>query len=490
MIYRRSLLQHDLAAGGPDRESACGGRLLTGFRRSSAAVRRRQTAERRLGPRAKTVFAPIGVAAVSATADPGRFPDSASKLGRWVGTTSPAPRRVRQPAFQSNGNFEARREGCIRSILSIVGTAAWTNWKAFEGGSVETENFDDELQSDALFVGGPIELGPFTLSTVVRRPGDVGPALIIHGGLHADLNPSPVVAGALAKADSSAYHGGTMSDEIAALVSLLLGVRLRFAGTRRLSGIHRPGSPSAPMLLEVQRLLRPGLASRELIPRALSRRADISRSLLLHSFPTLDESSQVALVRAARAYATALWWANEDPNQAWLHLVTAVEIAAKTRQVQQAEPVSVVREIWPDLWNAMDTADEAGKIALSTLLVPLIKSTKSFIEFIVEYAPDPPELRPAWDQLDWGQLKRHASTIYDHRSKALHEGRPFPYPLLEAPRVDMSGAIQEVPSGLSTAALGAIWHAKEAPMLLSTFEYIVRDALVAWWNGLTTDRVG
>ena len=49
--------------------------------------------------------------------------------------------------------------------------------------------------------------------------------------------------------------------------------------------------------------------------------------------PSLAENFQVELVRAARAYASGLWWANEDPNRAWLQLVTAVEVAAKARQV-------------------------------------------------------------------------------------------------------------------------------------------------------------
>jgi hypothetical protein len=58
--------------------------------------------------------------------------------------------------------------------------------------------------------------------------------------------------------------------------------------------------------------------------------------------------------------------------------------------------------------------------------------------------------------------------------------------MLERPRVEESGAIQEVPDGLNSAGLGGIWLAKDAPMLLSTFEYITRGALLRWWDGLTT----
>ncbi len=78
----------------------------------------------------------------------------------------------------------------------------------------------------------------------------------------------------------------------------------------------------------------------------------------------------------------------------------------------------------------------------------------------------------------------HARRIYVHRSAALHAGKPFPLPMLEQPRSEENGAIQEVPFGLNTGGLGGIWDAKEAPMLLATFEYIPRGALLTWWEEL------
>ena len=219
-----------------------------------------------------------------------------------------------------------------------MGTDAWKNWRAFDSGEPERENYDDELQSDVSFIGGPADFGPFKLSIVIRGVNvghEVGPALIVHGGVHANLIPEIVINGKLAKADSTAYHGGSMSDEIAALVSLIAGVRLRAAGTVRLSGIHDPDDedPGTPILFEVPRLSRPGRGDRELIPSAVRRPTNLDGLDRLAYLPSLAENFQVELVRAARAYASGLWWANEDPNRAWLQLVTAVEVAAKARQV-------------------------------------------------------------------------------------------------------------------------------------------------------------
>lgn len=81
-------------------------------------------------------------------------------------------------------------------------------------------------------------------------------------------------------------------------------------------------------------------------------------------------------------------------------------------------------------------------------------------------------------------MEEHAKLIYGHRSRALHDGKPFPLPMLDWPRWPDDEAIQEVPLGLNTGGMGGVWDASEAPMLLSTFEHIVRGALLRWWGNL------
>lgn len=49
---------------------------------------------------------------------------------------------------------------------------------------------------------------------------------------------------------------------------------------------------------------------------------------LLDSFATAPGRRATALIRAARQYEHALGVANDDPNLAWLQLVSALEIAA------------------------------------------------------------------------------------------------------------------------------------------------------------------
>jgi hypothetical protein len=370
-----------------------------------------------------------------------------------------------------------------------MGTDAWRNWNAFNEHNPETENADNELYSDRHFVGGPSTHGPYTLFLIIglSRPGTtsaVRPAVRLLVGVHASLVPEVLIDGELAPANSDAYHGGTVSDEIAALASLTLGVRLRAAGTSRLSGIHEPGQEHPPIYLEVAPLANPGSPGREYIPAALTRPAHLSQLNRLDSFPDLEEEAQVELVRAARAYATGLWWSNEDQNQAWLQLVTAVEIAANQRQKVKATPQELVEDLWPELWSALQSADDVMQAKVSKQVAPLMRATRKFVDFLTDCAPEPPELRPSFGELDWAEMAQHAKLIYSHRSTALHGGKPFPLPMLEQPRADENGAIQEVPFGLNAGGLGGVWDAKESPMLLSMFEYIARGSLLNWWDEL------
>jgi hypothetical protein len=42
----------------------------------------------------------------------------------------------------------------------------------------------------------------------------------------------------------------------------------------------------------------------------------------------------------------------------------------------------------------------------------------------------------------------------------------------------------EIPIGLAASTKGGVWTAKDLPMLIHTFEYIVRGALLNWWRSV------
>ena len=110
-----------------------------------------------------------------------------------------------------------------------------------------------------------------------------------------------------------------------------------------------------------------------------------------------------------------------------------------------------------------------------------------FLSFMENFLPGPPDERPKWDKVDWACMTDYLRMIYNYRSRALHAGTPFPEPMCEVPHVFDDGVPIERPIGHATGVPEASWLAEDTPMLLSTFEYIVRSALLRWWSELSPE---
>jgi hypothetical protein len=290
----------------------------------------------------------------------------------------------------------------------------------------------------------------------------------------------------MSKTATDAYHGGTLVDEIAALVSLALGIRIR-AGNRTRDFQdnidprgHPVGGRRQPEFLNIyyQRLV---------IPNAKSE-PPLDLLYPLASIPSMSPDDANALIKAARSYQKALLIAEEDPSMSWLFLVTAIEKAAFRWKIGGINKVDILREFKPTLCKKLKTFQRNEEILLIVAeeFINLIGSTKKFIEFMMKYMPKPPLKRPKeWARICWEKdaLKKSLVTIYDHRSKALHEGTPFPLPMCDPAYRQKDGekALSEKPFALAYASRGGTWMNKDIPMYLNTFEYIVRKALLKWW---------
>lgn len=288
------------------------------------------------------------------------------------------------------------------------------------------------------------------------------------------------------KTDAVAYHGGREQDEVAALLALLLGVRLK-AGwpTRRFQmGTDPRGLPITPGVPDPTVPETSPLGP--ILPRLLGQHAFEDTQLLL-KLPDLSPEDAVALVRAARLYQEAVWVAEITPELSWLMLVSAVETAAHRWRSEQA-PIEKLRDFDAKLFDALtQRCGEDLVLRLAKKIAGSFGATREFREFILNFLPGPPpEHRATSHRHPWTDesMRKHMSKIYHYRSQTLHGGTPFPAPLCQPPTVGQDETITEVPDEEGRRVLGAVWSADDAPMLLQTFEYIVRGALTKWWASL------
>lgn len=347
------------------------------------------------------------------------------------------------------------------------GPMCYQNWHAALEDKPLQWTVEFPLYSDVGMIKGQLTkgFGPYQLlntgAFLFPKSTSVRPVMVLRVDEHQEFE-----LGDMDRTETQDYHGGSLCDEIAALVSLCLGIRLK-AGeiSRRFDPKGDPkGSPQAIGLQEVP--MFSGNRCGRVLPEAVGERS-IQNIPLLCKLPKLCPKDAAVLVRSARMYQEAIWVAEAQPELSWLLLVSSVEVAASHSMAGNA------------------------------------KLTGKFCDFIIKLCPRPPETRPSealravWkDEED--AFRRALTVIYRHRSKALHSGIPFPPPMCEAPLEGNN--FSEIPIGLATKARGGTWkhelHQDEknrdegTPMLLHVFEYLVRNALLNWWESMPLEVEG
>ncbi len=363
-----------------------------------------------------------------------------------------------------------------------AGPFSYRNWRALDAGEELSGEAEYPLFSDADIVA-EYAAGPYAIINTIRMGAGPGlsrrPALVLRTGyyLEAELPNWD-------STDDASYHGGLLEDEIAALASLRLGIRLKAGGATREGGKPVAWSRKRDPIV-------PDKPERPVLPRLQPRQSPPQPSLdslaSLTELPQLSVEDAVALVRAARLYQEAVWIAETAPELSWLMLVSALETAADRWRTEKIPPIEILREFES---KVVDRLIQEGGEELATWvakrLAKYIGSTRRFVSFVLEFLPDPPEVRPAeafqhpWDP---DTMEQSLKIVYKYRSHALHAGTPFPMPMCESPHV-IDGVPSERPIG-ATSTLGAVWLQEDIPILLHTFEYVARGALNRWWDSLS-----
>ncbi|NDU87805.1 MAG: hypothetical protein G3I09_06480 [Ferrovum sp.] len=360
------------------------------------------------------------------------------------------------------------------------------NWMARNSGSPISGTFEYPLYSDSRFLQSITNSGsPYNFFNTMPSRAETG---IVQASLILRLDDHlPHMQPDHSKTDISRYHGGSIVDEIAALVSLCLGVRVRAGGVSRYftNPDKEPlGVPVAwdwrpiPSLdLDKDRLVLPHVAgSRKLTE--LHRLGWLLR---------LSPDQSIALVRAARLYQDALWISESEPALAWLMFVSSLETSATQWNSENKTPAERLAESKPDLVKILKEAggDDLVKNVAAQIEASL-GATKKFVDFTLHFFPEPPMKRPrdnfqiSWDKKQMGKVLR---CVYNYRSKALHGGTPFPAPMCEPPFSNSENEYAEKGAiGFSAGSGGGVWLAKDVPINLHVFHHIVRGTLLQWWK--------
>lgn len=369
--------------------------------------------------------------------------------------------------------------------LDLSGPVSCANWKAFDNKQDLRSIIEYPLYTDARIIGEITEgYGPYKfLNTVPSedRPGLLKSSIILRAEFYLNNDLPP-----MNETDTSNYHGGWFPDEIAALVSLCLGIRVKAADeSRRFDGGGDPlGRPtvfrfrSEPIMNLGDRRLK--------LPNAVGAHS-LENLYPIKLMPKLSKEEAIVVIRSARLYQDALWIAESEPALSWLMFVSAIEAGANMWFKGDDSPVSKLEASKPDLYSILEnTGIEGLTESVAKEIVHSLGATNKFIKFMMNFLPEPPENRPReWAQISWSRtsMKAALGKIYKYRSEALHGGIPFPAPMCNGEMM-IEERMAEKPTGIACSTLGGVWLAEDTPMLLHMFEYIARGVLINWISSL------
>lgn len=385
--------------------------------------------------------------------------------------------------------MQAEKPTSIAGDAAVAENELTANWRCFNAGHDARGMVEVPIYTDADISSDNVEVGPYLFLNALAfagRRGRMRQAIIVRIGFYRPESPFHDVM----KAGAEHYHGGNVYDELAALVSLLLGIRTQAGEVDREFREHSD-SRGRPIRFGLRREPHYAAADAPQIPAALGNRSlDLLRSMsLVHRSPAETNT----IVKVARLYQQAMWIADADPALAWLLFVSAVEAAAATWDAAEMPAEDRLQRWMPPLYDLLSQSAPQLIPEVAGILAQRTRATRKFIDFIVRFAPPPPQPRPSeflQFSFESNALKVAAEVIYGHRSNALHNGIGFPRPMCDAAQrmqfeARLDDGYQEIPLGLASSAFGASWDISETPMLLQTFEYIARNAILNWWNSLS-----
>jgi len=170
---------------------------------------------------------------------------------------------------------------------------------------ITQETTEYPLYTDA-HITGELTKGcePYSFINMISMKQETGVAsesILLRIGWYISGNPKCEI-----ETDTSKYHGGWVTDEIAALASLKLGIRLKAGDMTRIFGSYSEdplGTPRAPMYPPPMLTLR---GKQPVLPNVI-KTVNLGDLKEIQQLQNIKESQYIPLIRAARLYQDALW---------------------------------------------------------------------------------------------------------------------------------------------------------------------------------------
>jgi hypothetical protein len=395
-------------------------------------------------------------------------------------------------------NYEDNPEDVVAYVESLRGPGGWINWQAERLGMPRRTTHHPRslllrpiweefaLYSDTELETGGIAVGPYEFlisnANVIPTIGQATRTIVLRAWDHIFDEPEHAAGPGN---DLTHYHGGDVGNEMAALLGLALGRRVRSGGsTRAATPLESPpiGEP-CELYLEARRLEPP--RDWPMIPAIVEPASLEQIRPLLEAYPTIESGDAVALVRSARQFVDGLWLADADPRLAWIRMVGALEAAANRRDDSRYEdPVAQLKRHKPDLYRLLQPEPPEVLEAIAGEVSRLYWQSTKVWSLVKAFDPGPPAERPEYLRFDWSELEAAIFTIYDHRSRDLHDGMPWPWPLCEPPGPGAGVPSEGAARGAEYTGWGARWTGDSLPMYFHVFAHLVGGTLRNWWASL------
>lgn len=280
---------------------------------------------------------------------------------------------------------------------------------------------------------------------------------------------------------SDFYLINNIPDQVAVILSLILGVRIRAGNESRLfQAVNLDQGIPLHRYIDLDPAQVELIKNKPLLPTILknidNENGFFSLNIVdqyISSFSSLTVTQAELVIRAAKLYRDAIWIVDSEPQLSLILLISVIELLSQQDKIDDSEHVC----------NGICQICKKH-------ICKRPSSRKQFENFLINYLPDPPTKRCREEnQINWNELKKKKNNniflqMYRFRSKFLHEGIAFPLDFLNPNSFWVGESDEEFRYEKSIKTSISNQLIELSPMSLSIFEYIVRNAALKWWRSI------